>query len=265
MAGLDSFGGCTAVITGASRGIGAEFARQLAGAGAGTLVLTARSDALLLALARDLETAHGVTVEVVPLDLSKPGAAAQLHECCRLRGIQVDLLVNNAGFGKWGRFEERELEELQCMVALNVTALLELTWRFGSEMLARRQGGVIQVGSLSASFAIPFVGVYAASKAFVQSLSEALWAEWQDRGVMVTCLSPGPVDTEFHQTSESYLPGRRMQSVAAVVAQGLRGFLAGRPVVYPSALDALQARVGGLARRQATALLRRKLEPPPAD
>lgn len=185
-----------ALITGASSGIGEAFARLLAAQGT-DLVLVARSDAKLQLLAEELAARHRVRADVIAADLSAPGAARQVHEEVTRRGLAVDLLVNSAGFGSYGVFDTLPLERESQEIALNVTALVELTHLFLPEMLSNKSGAIINVASTAAFQPVPYMAVYAATKAFVLSFSESLWAECRTRGVRVLAFCPGPVDTGF--------------------------------------------------------------------
>ena len=186
----------TALITGASSGIGEAFARLLATQGT-DLILVARSKDKLYRLSEELAEKHGIRADVIVADLSAANAARQVHEEVTGRGLSVDLLVNNAGFGSYGFFGELPLERESQEITLNVTALVELTHLFLPEMLAKRSGAIINVASTAAFQPLPYMAVYAATKAFVLSFSEALWAECRLRGIRVLAFCPGPVDTGF--------------------------------------------------------------------
>lgn len=189
-----------ALVTGASRGIGAEIARQLAQRGTKTLILVARSEADLQKLASEIRTTYPETrIEIVPADLAQPDAPRALKAETDRRGLPVHLLVNNAGFGSHGNFETRDASGEQDMVAVNVSALVTLTRLYLPEMVARKTGGVLNIGSTAGFQPVPYMTTYGATKAFVQSFSEALWAEMQDRAtdVRVVCLCPGATATNF--------------------------------------------------------------------
>ncbi|QSQ26835.1 SDR family oxidoreductase [Pyxidicoccus parkwayensis] len=218
------FAGRTVLVTGASMGLGAEFARQLSRLGA-TLILVARSEAKLQALATELGRSHVITA-----DLTAPGAAQRLFDEVKARGLDVDVLINNAGYGLHGGFDVLSLEEQRGEINLNVRALVELTYLF-LPTLERRQGGVIQVASMAAFQPTPYMAVYGATKAFVLSFSHALWAEYRARGVRVLALSPGATDTPFFERSgEGASPGKKA-SPEDVVRVGLDAFAAGRASV----------------------------------
>jgi len=185
-----------ALVTGASSGIGASFARALARRGT-PLVLVARRADRLVQLAQEL--GGPARAETVALDLSRPDAGATLEAELARRGVEVDLLVNNAGAGLTGRFHELPLDRLLAMVDLNARAVVDLTRRFLPGMIERKSGGVINVVSTSAFQPVPFFAVYAASKAFVLTFTESLAGELAGTGVAVQALCPGLTESEFHQ------------------------------------------------------------------
>jgi short-subunit dehydrogenase len=187
--------GTRAIVTGASWGIGEAFAETLAARGA-DLMLVARTEDRLLAIAERLRERHGIRVETVALDLSEPDGPRRLCELAAERGFEPTLLVNNAGLGVLGPFADLPLERARDMVRLNVLALTDLTYRVLERMLARGSGAIVNVGSASAFQPLPNYGVYAATKAFVISFTAALWAECRRRGVRVVAVCPGPVDAD---------------------------------------------------------------------
>ena len=261
------FEGRTTLITGASSGIGAAFARQLAERKS-ALVLVARSEDKLQALAAELRQRHGVDVAVIAADLAQPGAAARLHAETTRRGLRVDVLVNNAGLGAHGRFTEQPLERLSSQIALNVSALMELTHAYLPQIEAAR-GGVIQVASTASFQPVAFMSVYAATKAFVLSFSEALWAEYRGRGVRVLALCPGATATEFFAVAgEGSSLGKRV-TPESVVRTGLRAFDADKSFVVHGLGNFLLASSARFAPRALTArmaarMMRPKAELPPA-
>ncbi len=237
------FRGWTALVTGASSGLGEEFARQLAPllnadkSGRGRLLLAARRVDRLRTLAADLAAAHpGLRVEALRADLSDPSEVAALGS--RLEGEQIDLLVNNAGLGDQGLFEQSPERRCEEIVRVNVEALTLLTRRLLPGMVARGHGAVLNVGSVAGFLPLPSTALYAASKAFVNSLSEGLHWEVRDAGVTVTALCPGPVPTEFFQAAHRPGPdqGRVIPppaflqiSAAQTVREALRAVQAGKP------------------------------------
>ncbi|GAA5074030.1 hypothetical protein HNP84_009436 [Thermocatellispora tengchongensis] len=224
----------TALVTGASSGIGAEFARQLAARGH-DLVLVARSVDRLDALARELRAAHGIEAEVIGQDLASPGAAERVAAELEARGLTVDLLVNNAGFGTAGRFAEIPAERERDELMVNVVALVGLTHMVLPGMLARGRGAVVNIGS-TAGFAIsPYFATYAASKTFVLNFSLALWSELRGSGVKVLAVAPGPVETAFFDVigSRQAAIGAKMGTPAEVVTAALRALDRDRGYVVP--------------------------------
>jgi short-subunit dehydrogenase len=188
------------LITGASSGIGADLARVFAREGF-DLVLVARSRHRLDELARELHEAHGTTARVLPIDLSVPGSPSALRERVVGEGVEVDVLVNDAGFGMHGRFAELDRARQLEMIQVNVVALTELTHLFVPEMVQRGGGRILNVASTAAFQPGPFMSVYCATKAYVLSFSEALAEELRGTGVTVTCLAPGATATRFGETA----------------------------------------------------------------
>jgi short-subunit dehydrogenase len=193
---LDALNGKTALVTGASSGIGAAIAAQLAAAGV-HLVLVARSEVALNSLAAQLAAQHAVRCTVMAADLGLPGCGAMLLNQAQARGIAIDILVNNAGFGTYGAFETIAPETEQNEIAVNVAAVVSLAHAFLPGMLLRGHGAILNVASTAAFQPGPYMAVYAATKAFVLSFSEALWAEYRARGIHVAALCPGAVETGF--------------------------------------------------------------------
>jgi short-subunit dehydrogenase len=185
-----------ALITGASAGIGAEFARVHASKG-GDLILTARREASLNDLKAELEAAHGVSVHVIAMDLGGHDAAQRLFDQVKAAGHDVNILINNAGFGGRGQHVDRNLADEHAMIDLNVDALVTLCHQFGGDMAARGGGKILNVGSTAGFMPGPSQAVYFATKAFVNSFSQALDQELRANGVTVTVLAPGYVETEF--------------------------------------------------------------------
>jgi uncharacterized protein len=186
----------TALITGASSGIGESFARVLAARGM-HLILVARSEERLHMLSDELSRHYGIKAYVIATDLSQPGAAKCVKAAVQERSLTVHLLVNNAGFAVYDHFEKIDPERDHQQVMVNVSAVVDLAHAFLPDMVARGEGAVINVSSRGAFQPGAYFAVYAASKAFVLSFSEALWAEFRERGIDVLALCPGPVDTNF--------------------------------------------------------------------
>ena len=227
-----------ALITGASAGLGAEFARQLSKRGH-RLVLAARRKERLEDLAKELGNARAVAV-----DLSNKDAAAKLMADVAANGETVELLVNNAGFGLIGKFAELDAGRLRQMIDLNVGALTDLCRAVAPGMIERKSGGIINVASTAAFQPGPKMAVYFATKAFVLSLSEALHEELKPHGVKVSCLCPGPTRTEFGDVAGFGGNGifdRVAMNAAEVVEAGLHGFDSNRAVVIPGLINKLGA------------------------
>ncbi|TVR51932.1 MAG: SDR family oxidoreductase [Spirochaetaceae bacterium] len=201
----------TALVTGASSGIGAEIAEILAGRGY-DLIVTARRKDRLEELARSITNTHGVTVRTVVGDLSDSSSLG--NTVSELTSERVDILVNNAGFGLHGRVAEADPERLSAMIELNVNALTRLTRAVLPGMIERRQGRILQIASVAAFQPGPLMAAYYASKAYVLSFSEALAVELEGSGVVVTTICPGPTVTEFHEvagnTAAAYFSGKKI-------------------------------------------------------
>ncbi|MCH8495468.1 MAG: SDR family oxidoreductase [Balneolales bacterium] len=213
----------TVLITGASSGIGAVFCSALAERGA-KLVITARREERLLEIARRLKDAHQTEVVVIAADLSSTDGVEDLHRAIEGGGHEIDILINNAGFGYQGEFEDTDLKTYRDMMQLNMNSLTELCYLFLPGMAARGYGRVVNVASMAGVIPMPYFSVYAATKAYVISLTEALWQEYKQKGVHITALCPGPVATEFFEVS-GYNPsgadGRSIQTPQDVVEVAL--------------------------------------------
>ncbi len=211
------------LITGASSGIGAAFARKLAALGR-NVFLVSRSEDQLVALCNELGRLSSIRAQHFAVDLTKPDAPAQLFEETKKRGLEVDMLINNAGVGSMGEFAQLDLSRELEMIDLNVRALTELTYRFLVPMRQRKQGTIINVASTAGFQPVPFMTTYAATKAFVLSFSEALWEENQPHGIHVMALCPGVTDTNFFEASRMERPPMRAsQTPEDVVDTALRG------------------------------------------
>ena len=218
----------TALITGASSGIGEVFARKLAARGRNVL-LVARSEDKLITLCNELGRSNSIRAQYVALDLSEPEAAKTLFDEAAQRGLTVDMLINNAGFGSMGEFGTLDLERELNMIDLNIKSLVELTHRFLQPMLERKQGTIINVASTASFQAVPFMATYAATKAFVLSFSEALWEENRAYGIKVMALCPGVTETNFFEAARGHKPPARVsQTPEEVVDTALRGLARGR-------------------------------------
>ena len=251
----------TALVTGASSGIGVELARLHAQRG-GDLVLVARRQDRLEALKVELEQAHGVTVHVIVKDLTDPNAAGQIHEELASRGVPIDYLINNAGFGNGGFFHEQDWAKNEAMIMVNVVALASLTRLFVPDMIARGGGKILNVASMAGFLPGPLQAIYYATKAFVVSFSEAIGNELRRTGVTVTALCPGPVDTEFIERANLRKAKgfARTVSAAGVARAGYDAMLAGKPIVVPGIVNKIIIHfLLRLAPRQRATKISRKL------
>jgi uncharacterized protein len=216
----------TALITGASSGIGKAFARELASRQT-DLVLVARSQEKLDNLATELSSQYQIKTTVIVQDLTIAAAGKAVFETIQAQDLTIDLLINNAGFGDYGAFGDRPLSKMIEMVQLNITAVVELTGLFLPLMQARKDGAIINVASIAAFQPIPYMSVYAATKAFLLNFSEALWAENKDLGVKILVICPGPTESEFYTRAEfpdsaAVLNTMTIASAQKVVREGLK-------------------------------------------
>jgi len=235
-----------ALVTGASAGLGVEFARQLSKRGH-RLVLTARRKKRLEELAAELGSARAIAI-----DLSKKDAAAKLIANVEENGEAIDLLVNNAGFGLIGRFAKADAKRLRQMIDLNVGTLTDLCRAAATGMIERKAGGIINVASTAAFQPGPNMAVYFATKAFVLSFTEALHEELKPHGVKVSCLCPGPTRTEFGEVAGfggNGLFDRVAMNSPEVVAAGLEGLDKNKAVVVPGLVNKITASSGRFAPR----------------
>lgn len=230
---MHTFTGTTALITGASRGIGQSYAHQLASRGA-DLVLVARSAKELETLAVQLRGTHGAQVTVLSADLSDRAAPQAIADTLAEQGIEIDLLINNAGMSAIGPFLTRPLGPNLDSVDLNITALMGLAHSIGAGMLARDRGGIINVASLAAFQPMPFQASYGATKAFVLSFTEALTEELRDSSIRVMAVHPGPVETSFFDTTTATLDPKAI-SPERIAAKSLDDFARGRAISFPGA------------------------------
>src|SRR5215213_1604909 len=208
----------TTLITGASSGIGAAFARKLAARGRNVL-LVARSEDKLNSLCNELGRQTSIRAQYVAVDLQQPDAAAQLFDETTKRGLEIEMLINNAGFGSMGDFIKLDLNRELEMIQLNIRSLVDLTHRFLGPMRERKRGTIINVASTAAFQPVPFMATYAATKAFVLSFSEALWDENRAHGIHVMALCPGVTETNFFQVAGIDRPPMRTVQTAEQVVE----------------------------------------------
>jgi short-subunit dehydrogenase len=257
--------GQTALITGASGGIGVDLADCFARDGY-DLILTARSEGALKEVAARLAREHGVTATPIANDLGAIGGGATLAGLVEARGLTVDVLVNNAGYGHAGALASSDRDTQLGMIDLNVRALVELTHIYWDDMLRRRRGGVLNVASTAAFQPGPLMAVYYASKAFVLSFSEALWEEARGTGVKVSCLCPGPTKSGFRAragTGTTRLGASSTVMESMPVAQmGYDAFQQNRRVRITGGRNVLTARLAPfLPRERLLKIVRSLMEP----
>jgi short-subunit dehydrogenase len=254
----------TALITGASYGIGAAFAERLAARGA-HLILTARSLDRLEALAAQLRAQHGVNVTIIGADLAATTGAREIFEETNRAGLPVDLLINNAGFGALGEFAQLSLPRQLEMIQVNVTALVELTHLYLQPMKARRAGAILNVASTASFQAVPYFAVYAATKAFVLSFSEALAEENKSYGIRVLALCPGSTATNFQEVagSQHINAPRFMQTSEQVVEVGLAALAQSRSFVISGLTNKVQTQLERVVPRRTVTKIAGKIFKPP--
>jgi short-subunit dehydrogenase len=231
--------GRTALVTGASSGLGVDFARELARRGA-SLVLVARREELLRKLEAELATAHGVKVLVLAADLGAPDAPQALYDRLKAQGVNVDILVNNAGFGVFGMDLEIPWDKTRQMLQLDIVALTHMTKVFARAMVERKSGYLLQVASIGAYQPSPTYAAYSAAKSYVRSYSQALNYELRGSGVSSTVISPGVTETEFLRVSgqrRTWFHNATMMTSAEVAAIGIRAMLARRYSVVPGFMN----------------------------
>jgi uncharacterized protein len=230
----------TALITGASSGIGAAFAEALAKRGV-NVVLVARSEDRLLALANTLNSQHGIRADVIVQDLTQPDSTTLVYKAIATLGLEIDLLINNAGFGDYGVFCDRPRQKQLDMIQLNISALVDLTHQFLPQMQQRRSGSILNVASIAGFQPMPYFSVYAATKAFVLSFSEALWAENQSSGVHIMAACPGPTESRFFEVADFpntlASPGQGIVSAAVVVQEALQALENKQPNVVTGGIS----------------------------
>jgi short-subunit dehydrogenase len=242
----------TTLITGASSGIGEVFARKLAARGH-NLLLVSRSEDKLITLCNELGRTQSTRAQYVAMDLSERDAPAQLFEETLKRGLEIDFLINNAGFGSMGDFAKFDLQRELDMIDLNVRSLVELTHRFLVPMRERKNGSIINVASTAGFQPIPFMATYAATKAFVLSFTEALWEENRPHGVKVMALCPGVTETNFFEAASMQRPPARVsQAPEAVVDVALRALARGKSSVISGWTNFFMVETERLAPRSLT-------------
>ncbi|MBI3307378.1 MAG: SDR family oxidoreductase [Candidatus Omnitrophica bacterium] len=227
--------GKTALITGASGGIGYEFAKLLAAEGH-SLILVARNGEKLQEIALELEKQFPISAKVIPKDLSQSSAREELFREIEREGIPVDILINNAGFGQYGFFSEIDWPRENEMIQLNITALTHLTKLFIGEMIQRKRGRILQLASTASFQPGPLMAVYYATKAYILFFSEAVANELKNTGVTMTCLCPGPTGTDFQKNArmgDNWFFKLNQMDASSVARIGYQGLMKGKSLVIP--------------------------------
>jgi hypothetical protein len=249
-----------ALVTGASAGIGVAFAKQLAAEGT-HLVLTARRRDRLEELARNLQQSHSVRTEVFAADLARPEAPQQIYEFTKEKSIEIDLLINNAGFGQYGEFTAVETQRLLEMVQVNCVAVVHLTRLYLADMVARRRGDVLILASTASFQAVPYISTYAATKAFDLLFAEGLAEEMKPYGIRVCALCPGSTQSEFHVVAgQAEFAAKHAQETAEKVARtGLLALAEGKSYVISGMANYLGAQSQRLVPRRAVTRIAAKM------
>lgn len=252
-----------ALITGASSGIGYEFAKVCAEKGH-DLILVARREDKLQAMKQDLERAFGIKVSLLPFDLSKPSVPDEIFNSLDRQQIPVDILVNNAGFGDFGSFADADWKKLSEMIQVNITALTHLTKLFLPGMIIRKSGKVLNIASTAAFGAGPLMAVYYATKGYVLQLSEALAKELQGTGVTVTVVCPGPTETGFQAVAGSrqskLVQGKKLPTARDVAEFGYQAMMRGETVAVHGLVNSLLVQVTRFLPRKAVVELVYKIQ-----
>jgi short-subunit dehydrogenase len=227
---VKEWAGKWALVTGASAGIGVALATQLASEGT-NLVLTARRQDRLQSLAEKLRSAHAIRTEVFAADLAKPVAPQQIYDFTRQKQIEIDLLINNAGFGQYGELPSVETQRLVDMVQVNCVAVVYLTRLYLADMVARKRGDVLILASTASFQAVPYISTYAATKAFDLLFAEGLAVEMKPYGIRVCALCPGSTESEFHAVAGQEEFSRAPEAAEKVARTGLQALAEGKGYV----------------------------------
>jgi uncharacterized protein len=257
----------TALITGASLGIGLEFARVFAKE-KNNLVLVARSKDKLETLAAELRKDYGVTVRVIVADLSNMDEVQKIYDTCKKEGIEIEYLINNAGFGEFGFFAEGNWTKTEQLIDLNIKALTKFCRLFLPDMIERKSGKILNVASTAAFQPGPMMAVYCASKAYVLSLSEALYNETSGTGVSVTCLCPGATESNFQVAAamedSSLFNNKRVPSSADVAKFGYKAMMKNKMTIIHGFLNSIMVAAVRLSPRKLVPMVARKVIGEPA-
>ena len=257
--------GKNALVTGGTSGIGYELAKLFAADGY-SLVLVARNSDRLQAVSSELKQQYGVQVHTIEKDLFKPGAAKEIWDETKSKGLTIDVLVNDAGQGEYGKFVDTDLDREIDLVHLDIIALISLTKFYLKEMVARGEGKIMQLASSLSKAPTPLLSVYAASKAFVLSFTEALIEETKDTGVTLTALLPGATDTDFFHKAgaENTVTYKEtpIYNPEEVAKAGYEGLMSGKSKVVPGAMNKTQAAMSTLMPDGAvTSMMNKQMQP----
>ena len=246
---MENWRGKWALITGASAGIGVALAEELA-AGGTKLVLTARRKDRLEELARRLTATYKINTEVLPADLADPSAPEKIFAFSKEKKVEIDLLINNAGFGQYGEFPSVEKQRLLDMVQVNCSAVVHLTHLFLPQMIQRKRGDILILGSTASFQAVPYISTYAATKAFDLLFAEGLAEEMKPYGIRVCALCPGSTESEFHVVAGQDKFIRKAETAEKVAHTGLKALAAGKSYVISGLGNYLGAHGERLAPRR---------------
>jgi len=248
-----------ALVTGGSSGIGVALAKQLA-AGGTHVVLTARRRERLEELAQSLQKSDGIRTEIFTADLARPEAPRAIYDFTKQKGIEIDLLINNAGFGQYGEFTAVETQRLLDMVQVNCAAVVHLTRLYLADMVARRRGDVLILASTASFQAVPYISTYAATKAFDLLFAEGLAEEMKPYGIRVCALCPGPTESEFHAVAgQEKFTGKNQETAEKVARTGLQALAEGKSYVISGVGNYLAAQSQRLVSRRAVTRVAAKM------
>lgn len=252
-----------ALITGASGGIGLELAKIHA-VKKRDLILVARSSTKLAQIKKELEAKDGIEVVIIPKDLSIPDSAQELYDEIIGQNIRVDYLINNAGFGDFGLFHETLWEKEEMMINLNMLTLTQLTKLFGTEMVERKAGRIMNLSSTAAFQPGPLMNVYYATKHYVQAFSEALYEEWKEYGVSVTALCPGATQSGFSTTAQmedsKLFKNKKLPTSKEVAEYGYKAMMQGKMVAVHGTMNSIMAHSTRFAPKKLVLKLVRKIQ-----
>ncbi len=253
----------TALITGASSGIGLEFAKIFA-AEKNNLVLVARSEGKLNTLAEELKKMYGIVVKVIIADLSKMEDVQRVYDVCKAENIQIDYLINNAGFGDFGFFVESDWNKTEQMLDLNIKSLTKMCHLFLPDMVKRKSGKVVNVASTAAFQPGPLMAAYFATKSYVLFLSEAMYNELQGTGVTITCLCPGATESGFQAAAamgeSSLVKGKKLPTSKEVAEFGYKAMMKNKMTVIHGVLNYIMANFNRILPRKLVVNVVRKIQ-----